>query len=140
MIYLALGAGLLALLVWAGRGKARARVGLRAASALVAALAAAGAVVEGLRGGWMVSVGLIALSIWLGQSALPTHGSGRSDGGAADGMTADQARAILGVAQNATRAEIEAAYRHLIRRTHPDQGGTSGLAAQLNAARDRLLK
>jgi hypothetical protein len=24
-------------------------------------------------------------------------------------------------------------------RAHPDQGGTSGLAAQLNAARDRLL-
>jgi hypothetical protein len=23
---------------------------------------------------------------------------------------------------------------------HPDKGGTSGLAAQLNAARDRLLK
>ena len=55
-------------------------------------------------------------------------------------MTLDQARDILGVSPAATRAEIEAAYRRLIVRAHPDQGGTSGLAAQLNAARDRLLK
>ena len=55
-------------------------------------------------------------------------------------MNLDQARAILGVTDGASRDEIEAAYRRLIRRAHPDQGGTSGLAAQLNAARDRLLK
>jgi hypothetical protein len=28
----------------------------------------------------------------------------------------------------------------LMRSVHPDKGGTSGLAAQLNAARDRLLR
>jgi hypothetical protein len=27
-----------------------------------------------------------------------------------------------------------------MRMAHPDKGGTSGLAAQLNAARDRLLQ
>jgi len=51
-----------------------------------------------------------------------------------------EAREILGVAANATRAEIQAAYGRLIRAVHPDAGGTSGLAARLNAARDRLLK
>jgi len=140
MIYLALGAGLLALLVWAGRGHAPARAGLRAAGALVAALAAAGAVVAGLRGAWPVSLGLIVLSVWLGQNARRKPGPWPPDGEAPGGMSLEQACAILGVAPDATRAEIEAAYRRLIRRAHPDQGGTSGLAAQLNAARDRLVK
>ena len=56
------------------------------------------------------------------------------------GLTVEDARSILGVGESATRAEIRAAYARLMRRAHPDHGGTSGLAAQLNAARDRLLK
>jgi hypothetical protein len=139
MIYLALGAGVLALLVWAGRGHGRALIGLRTAGALVAALAAAGAVAAGLRGAWLVSLGLIVVSVWLGQNARRGPGPRSPDGEATGGMSLDQARGILGVASGATRAEIEAAYRRLIRRAHPDQGGTSGLAAQLNAARDRLV-
>ena len=35
--------------------------------------------------------------------------------------------------------EIQSAYLRLIKRIHPDQGGTEGLASKLNAARDRLL-
>lgn len=140
MIWLALAAGVLLLLVWAGRRPARARLGARAGAAVISALAAVGAVGAGLRGAWLVSLALIAVSIFLGQGA---RSGGRPRSAAepdASGMSLDQARAILGVGPVATRAEIEAAYRHLIRRAHPDQGGTSGLAAQLNAARDRLLK
>ena len=51
-----------------------------------------------------------------------------------------EARAILGVSEGADEAEIQAAYSRLIRMAHPDRGGTAGLAAQLNAARDQLLK
>jgi curved DNA-binding protein CbpA len=40
---------------------------------------------------------------------------------------------------DATAADIKAAHARLIRLAHPDKGGTAGLAAQLNAARDRLL-
>jgi hypothetical protein len=43
-------------------------------------------------------------------------------------------------AADASKDEIQAAYARLIRLAHPDKGGTAGLAAQLNAARDRLLK
>ena len=53
-------------------------------------------------------------------------------------MSAHEARAVLGVEDGATRADIETAYRRLMQRAHPDHGGTSGLAAQLNAARDML--
>lgn len=54
-------------------------------------------------------------------------------------MSLGEARSILGVGPDATPEEIQAAYTRLMRRTHPDAGGTSGLAAQLNTARDRLL-
>ncbi len=46
---------------------------------------------------------------------------------------------MLGVAPGAGRDEIEAAYRRLMLRVHPDKGGAPGLAAQLNAARAALL-
>ena len=36
--------------------------------------------------------------------------------------------------------EINTAWKRLMGRAHPDQGGTEGLASRLNAARDRLLK
>ena len=55
-------------------------------------------------------------------------------------MSLSEARAILGVDEAAGAEEIRAAYARLIRRAHPDAGGSAGLAAQLNAARDRLLK
>ena len=45
----------------------------------------------------------------------------------------------VAIALLATKAEIQAAYTRLMRAVHPDKGGTAGLAAQLNAARDRLL-
>jgi curved DNA-binding protein CbpA len=54
-------------------------------------------------------------------------------------MGVSEACSILGVSEDATPAEIQAAYTRLMRLAHPDKGGTSGLAAQLNAARDRLL-
>lgn len=50
-----------------------------------------------------------------------------------------EAAELLGVGADASAAEVRAAYARLIRRLHPDAGGTPGLAAQLNRARDVLL-
>jgi curved DNA-binding protein CbpA len=54
-------------------------------------------------------------------------------------MDAREAQATLGVGPEADEAAIEAAYRRLMRRVHPDLGGAAGLAARLNAAREVLL-
>ncbi len=57
----------------------------------------------------------------------------------AEAMSVVEARSILGVDEDADPERIKAAYMRLMKRNHPDQGGTSGLASKLNAARDRLL-
>lgn len=54
-------------------------------------------------------------------------------------MDRAQAAAILGVSRDADAEAVQAAYLRLIQLAHPDKGGTSGLAAQLNAARETLL-
>jgi hypothetical protein len=54
-------------------------------------------------------------------------------------MSEAEARDVLGVEATASREEIEAAYRDLIVKNHPDHGGTDWIAAQLNQARDILL-
>lgn len=51
-----------------------------------------------------------------------------------------RARKLLGVGASATREDILAAHRRLVTRVHPDTGGSEGLAAEINAARDLLLK
>ena len=139
MVYLVVGAAIIALLVWAGRRPTQASNAVRLGSGALATLAAVGAVVSGLRGSWMLSLALVGLSTWLGYRARA--GSGRAAPGGAHGeMTESEARSILGVGADAGREEIEAAYRRLMQRAHPDRGGSAGLAAQLNGARDRLLK
>jgi hypothetical protein len=47
---------------------------------------------------------------------------------------------ILAIAADAGEAEIRAAWRRLIAEHHPDQGGGHDRAAELNAARDAMLK
>jgi hypothetical protein len=138
MIIFFSGLALLAVLVWIGRrGRAPGR-DIRLASALFATVAALGAVVAALRGGWLEAVALIALSVYLGQTARSRRDGARRANGEGR-MTTRQARLILGVGEGVSPAEIEEAYRHLMLRAHPDQGGTTGLAAQINAARDCLL-
>lgn len=54
-------------------------------------------------------------------------------------MTRDEALKVLGLEEGAAESAIRAAHRRLIAALHPDQGGSSYLAAKINQARDVLL-
>ncbi|MHB2207053.1 J domain-containing protein [Methylobacterium sp. CM6257] len=54
-------------------------------------------------------------------------------------MTQEEAYQVLGLQRGATAEEIRSAHRSLMKRAHPDQGGSAERAARINAARDRLL-
>ncbi|MGI9439964.1 MAG: DnaJ domain-containing protein [Parvibaculales bacterium] len=53
-------------------------------------------------------------------------------------MSRQEALDLLGLQQGASADEIETAYKTLIKKAHPDMGGTDGLTRKLNEARDRL--
>lgn len=58
---------------------------------------------------------------------------------ASEALTLIEARDILNVSAGADREAIIRAHRQMIARLHPDRGGSSILAAKVNAARDILL-
>lgn len=66
-----------------------------------------------------------------GAGAGPPPGSGR--------MTEDEAYAILGLERGASAEEVRRAYRELIKKLHPDHGGSNYFASKLNEAKRLLI-
>lgn len=82
------------------------------------------------------------LDAWLeraGEDGGP-EGAGAGVDEPSDGtMTRDRALQILGLSEGATDEEIREAHRRLMMINHPDKGGSSWVAAQINRAKDILL-
>jgi hypothetical protein len=112
----------------------RPTTGVLAVAALVAAAVLA------VREDWVAAAALTLVAAGLAVAARrrPSRPSGTGAPPSGASMSPADARSVLGVPEGASRETVEAAYRRLMRRAHPDQGGTVGLAAQLNAARSVL--
>jgi DnaJ domain len=74
------------------------------------------------------------------------HGTWREDMARAEGtpgaggiMTVAEALEVLGLTPGATADDIKTAHRELMKKMHPDRGGSTYLAAKINEAKDKLL-
>lgn len=68
-----------------------------------------------------------------GPNAGPNAGPNR-------GMTRDEALGILGLGADPSAEDVRAAHHRLMKKLHPDQGGTNYLASKVNQAKDALLR
>ena len=77
------------------------------------------------------------------REAGQAQGDARRDGRGSrnvSGVSAEQAYEILGLRKGASRDDVVRAHRTLMKKFHPDHGGTTALAARANEAKEVLLR
>ena len=147
MILIGLGLAALGLLLWAASAFSRASIAsLKALLAWVAALGGLALATMLLLTGRGASA--VAAGVFLGPLAWSwwQEAQGKARGQQPPGQVRrgkmDRAEAldVLGLADPVSDADVRAAWVRLMRVAHPDGGGSHGLAARVNQARDVLLK
>ena len=140
MLWLALGALLLAGFVFLGRasGKPGGAGDWRVLGGVLAVAALAAGAILAVRGAYLPAAGL-AFAALAAATLTRRPPAVRRPEPPKIAMSEAEARALLGVGPEAGAEAVQSAYVRLMRRVHPDAGGAPGLAAQLNAARDKLL-
>jgi hypothetical protein len=141
MLLILLGLGLVAVWALARLGRQTEKAGSghwRITATVLGAALFAGAIFALSRGSWLAGAGMALGGLWLVVQSRIRSAPVKAPRGSE--MSLSEARSVLGVSEGASRQEIQAAWKRLMGRAHPDQGGTEGLAVRVNAARDRLLK
>ena len=146
MVMLALGLGVLAVLLWAARSFSRASVStIKSLGVWVAALAglslAAMLLLTG-RGsaaiGGLVLFGPLIWDKWK-QYRGPSPRLGTAAPRRAGPMSRAEALDVLGLTDPVSESDVRAAWVRLMRVAHPDGGGSDWLASRVNHAKDVLL-
>lgn len=89
-------------------------------------------------GGRVLYAFLPMIQAWMVGGAKAS--SGNTAPARSDDMSSKEAALILGVDEGANEQEVKAAYKQLMLKLHPDQGGNDYLASKLNRAKDTLLR
>ena len=86
----------------------------------------------------IIGVGLVMLGI-SARGPARSESSQQAPRGHASAMSRREALETLGLEDGASEEDIRAAYKSLMKRLHPDAGGSDALARQIQEARDTLL-
>ena len=92
----------------------------------------------GMRG-LMIGLPLAAFIVWNSSRKPPRVTASERPRPVSEPMSREEALRVLGLEPGAGPGEIAAAHRELIKKLHPDHGGSGFLAQQVNEAKQVLL-